>query len=131
VFAVNLGTEPGFVISMFVETQRFSCRSGRNHGALPRKRGSAPRLRLISTLAFLLRERSRLKRAKTVNRALLDSKKSDVNDCSMKGHLLFLATVLGLGALIFLAGCAENSGWDTGFMGAPMNSNATPSDSYR
>jgi hypothetical protein len=78
-----------------------------------------------------LRERGRLKQAKTVNRALLDSKKTDVNDCSMKGHLLFLATVLGLGALIFLAGCAENSGWDTGFMGAPMNSNATPSDSYR
>jgi len=49
----------------------------------------------------------------------------------MKGHLLFLATVLGLGALIFLAGCAEDSGWDTGFKGSPMNSNATPSDSYR
>jgi hypothetical protein len=78
-----------------------------------------------------LRERSRLKRAKTVNRALLDSKKSDVNDFSMKGHLLFLATLLGLGALIFLAGCAEDSGWNTGFIGSPMNSNATPSDSYR
>jgi hypothetical protein len=50
----------------------------------------------------------------------------------MKGYLLFIATVLGLGALTFLAGCAaEDSGWNTGFMGSPMNSNATPSDSYR
>jgi hypothetical protein len=54
-----------------------------------------------------------------------------MNDCSMKGYLLFVATILGLGAWILLAGCAEDSGWNTGFMGAPMNSNATPSDSYR
>jgi hypothetical protein len=49
----------------------------------------------------------------------------------MKGYLLLIATVLGLGALSFLAGCAEDSGWYTGFMGSPMNSNATPSDTYR
>jgi hypothetical protein len=48
----------------------------------------------------------------------------------MKGYLFLIATVLGLGALTFLAGCAEDSGWDTGFMGTPMNSNATPSN-YR
>jgi hypothetical protein len=50
---------------------------------------------------------------------------------TMKGYLLFVAAVLGLGASIFLAGCAEDSGWNTGFMGTPMNSNATPSDTYR
>jgi hypothetical protein len=49
----------------------------------------------------------------------------------MKGYLLCFVTVLGLGALVLLAGCAEDSGWSTGFMGAPMNSNATPSDTYR
>jgi hypothetical protein len=49
----------------------------------------------------------------------------------MKGYLLLIATVAGLGALTFLAGCAEDSGWNTGFMGSPMNSQATPSDSYR
>lgn len=49
----------------------------------------------------------------------------------MKGCLLLVATVLGLGASIFFAGCAEDSGWNTGFMGTPMNSNATPSDTYR
>ncbi|MFY9984778.1 MAG: hypothetical protein WAK31_08465 [Chthoniobacterales bacterium] len=54
-----------------------------------------------------------------------------MNDCPMKGHLLLVAVVLGLGALVSLAGCADDSGWNTGFMGAPMNSNATPSDTYR
>jgi hypothetical protein len=49
----------------------------------------------------------------------------------MKGYLLLVATISGLGALIFLAGCTEDSGWNSGFMGAPMNSSATPSDSYR
>jgi hypothetical protein len=49
----------------------------------------------------------------------------------MKGYLLLFATVLGLGAFTLLAGCAEDSGWNTGFMGSPMNSQATPSDSYR
>jgi hypothetical protein len=49
----------------------------------------------------------------------------------MKGYLLFVATILGLGASIFLSGCAEDSGWKTGFMGTPANSNAVPSDSYR
>jgi hypothetical protein len=67
----------------------------------------------------------------TINQTLFDTKKADVNDGSMKGYLLFAAAVLGLGALTFLAGCAEDSGWNTGFMGAPMNSNATPSDTYR
>jgi hypothetical protein len=66
-----------------------------------------------------------------VGRALFDTKNANVNDGSMKGHLLFVATVLGFGALILLAGCAEDSGWNTGFMGTPMNSQATPSDSYR
>jgi hypothetical protein len=50
---------------------------------------------------------------------------------TMKGYLLLLATVLVFGSMIFLAGCAENSGWNTGFMGTPMNSNATPTDSDR
>ena len=49
----------------------------------------------------------------------------------MKGYLLFVIAALGLGALVSLAGCADDSGWNTGFMGAPMNSNATPSDTYR
>jgi hypothetical protein len=49
----------------------------------------------------------------------------------MKGILRFAATVFGLGALIFLAGCAEDSGWNTGFSGFPLNSSATPSNSYR
>ena len=52
-------------------------------------------------------------------------------DGTMKGYVLFVASVLVLGSLIFLAGCAEDSGWNTGFEGAPLNSNATPSDSYR
>jgi hypothetical protein len=49
----------------------------------------------------------------------------------MKGILQLVATVLGLGTLLFLTGCAEDSGWNTGFSGIPMNSSATPSDSYR
>jgi hypothetical protein len=49
----------------------------------------------------------------------------------MKGYLLFAIAVLGLAALVSLAGCVEDSGWNTGMMGAPMNSNATPSDTYR
>jgi hypothetical protein len=48
-----------------------------------------------------------------------------------EGLSLVDRNALGLGALTFLAGCVEDSGWNTGFMGSPMNSNATPSDSYR
>jgi hypothetical protein len=40
-----------------------------------------------------------------------------------------VAAVLGLGTLIFLNGCAEESGWNTGLQGMPLNSAATPSDS--
>jgi hypothetical protein len=47
----------------------------------------------------------------------------------MKGIIRLVAAVLGLGTLLFLDGCAEESGWNTGFQGMPLNSAATPDDS--